>query len=343
MQQRVHAFLDGPGEGIITTAELTGLGCGRQVLRTLERQGVITRVARGAYVASARLDPTTSGDERETPRAVAAERAHLLRLDAILRSYGAKVAASHESAALAWGLPLLPSGLERVHVVHTSAGRTSRRHDAFTIHRCEHEGALTRHDGRRLVVPAVAAIGTALTTGVVGGVVAMDGALRARLTTRDELTEHLERMRHTPGLSTARHALELADGLAESPGETRLRILLTRLGIRFVAQHWLRTRHGGRFYRVDFYLPDLGVVLEFDGAVKYAGAQGRAALTAEKAREDDLRRDGLGVGRVTWSQLTPVQVRALANAAAGQAGPDARHRPAQAPPWADDGSATDRD
>lgn len=343
MQQRIQAFLDGPGEGIITTADLTRLGCGRQVLRTLERHGAITRVARGAYVASAQLDPKQSGHDGGASRAVATERSHLLRLDAILRSYGAKVAASHESAALAWGMPLLPSGLERVHVVHTAPGRTSRRHDAFTIHRCEHEGALTRHDGRRLVVPAVAAIGTALTMGLDGGVVAMDGALRARLTTRAQLTEHLERMRHTPGLSTARQALELADGLAESPGETRLRILLARLGIRFVAQHWLRTRHGGRFFRVDFYLPDLGVVLEFDGAVKYGGAQGRAALTAEKAREDDLRRDGLGVGRVTWSQLTPVQVRALANAAAEQAGPDARHRPAEPPPWATERRATHLD
>lgn len=345
MQQRIHAFLDGPGGGIITSAELRRLGCGPQVLRTLERQGVVVRVARGTYVASARLrpQPAGDGDDDGSTRAATAERAHLLRLDAILRSYGTKVAASHVSAALAWGLPLLPSGLERVHVVHTSPGRTSRRHDAFTIHRCEHEGALTRQESRRLVVPAVAAIGTALTTGLVAGVVAMDGALRTGLTTRDQLIQHLERMRHTPGLSTARHALELADGLAESPGETRLRILLTRLGIRFVAQHWVRTRHAGRCYRVDFYLPDLGVVLEFDGAVKYAGARGRAALTAEKTREDDLRRDGLGVGRVTWGQLTPVQVRALVTAAAEQARPEARRRPADPPPWAVRGDLQDGD
>ena len=55
--------------------------------------------------------------------------------------------------------------------------------------------------------------------------------------------------------------------LAREPGEpleTRLRILLVRLGIRFRAQHWVRTRDGRRYARVDFYLPQLGVVVEFD-------------------------------------------------------------------------------
>ncbi len=226
------------------------------------------------------------------------------------------------------------ASLDRVHVVHSSTGRTTRRYDAFTIHRCEDAGALTRHDGRRVVVPSLAVIGTALTVGLVAAVSAMDGALRAGLTTREDIAARLERMRHTPGLTTARSALELADGLAESAGETRLRILLTRLGVRFVAQHWVRTRDGRRYARVDFYLPDLGVVLEFDGEVKYAGPDGRAALAAEKAREDDLRRDGFGMGRVTWARLTSDDVRQTIEAAREQARPNARHRPSEPPAWA---------
>lgn len=140
-------------------------------------------------------------------------------------------------------------------------------------------------------------------------------------------------MRHTPGLTTARAALGLADGLAESVGETRLRLLLVRLGVRFVAQHWVRTATG-HAVRVDVYLPDLGVVLEFDGEVKYGGAEGRAALMAKKAREDDLRRDGFGVGRITWSRLRAAEVRAVVAAAAQQASPGARGRAAEPPAWA---------
>ena len=148
-------------------------------------------------------------------------------------------------------------------------------------------------------------------------------------------------MRHTPGLSTARAALDLADGLAESPGESRLRVLLTRLGIEFVAQHWVRTS-AGRHYRVDFYLPALGVVLEYDGRVKYAGdnagldggRSGQESLIAEKRREDDLRLDGFGVGRVTASGLTARAVRQTVSAAGRQAQPSAVGRASEPPPWA---------
>jgi len=44
-------------------------------------------------------------------------------------------------------------------------------------------------------------------------------------------------------------------------------------------------------------------VVEFDGAVKYAGADGRAALVAEKLREDRLRALGYEVVRIVWSDL----------------------------------------
>src|SRR5690606_14900147 len=124
-------------------------------------------------------------------------------------------------------------------------------------------------------------------------------------TTEAEVAAMLERMRHTPRLGLARRAAGLTDGLAESPGESSLRLVLIELGINFVAQHWIPTE-SGQHYRVDFYLPDLGVVLEYDGQVKYdaardrvarharaesRGASGRLALVQEKAREDDLRLD----------------------------------------------------
>ena len=51
------------------------------------------------------------------------------------------------------------------------------------------------------------------------------------------------------------------------------------------------------------------VIVEFDGAVKYEGAQGRSALVAEKRREDALRALGYVVVRVTWSDLaSPTRV-----------------------------------
>lgn len=53
------------------------------------------------------------------------------------------------------------------------------------------------------------------------------------------------------------------------------------------------------------------LVIEFDGAVKYEGAQGREALVAEKNREDELRQLGYGIVRLVWSGLVdPARVQA---------------------------------
>ena len=46
------------------------------------------------------------------------------------------------------------------------------------------------------------------------------------------------------------------------------------------------------------------VVVEFDGAVKYSGPEGREHLIAEKRREDALRRLGYRVVRLLWSDLS---------------------------------------
>lgn len=60
----------------------------------------------------------------------------------------------------------------------------------------------------------------------------------------------------------------------------------------------------GRFVaRVDFLFRELNLIVEFDGALKYAGADGREALIAEKRREDALRRLGYRVVRLTWADL----------------------------------------
>lgn len=67
--------------------------------------------------------------------------------------------------------------------------------------------------------------------------------------------------------------------------------------------------------RVDLLVGDR-VVVEFDGAVKYDGMDGRRALMEEKRREERLRDAGFRVVRVTWSDLSRpgqlvVRVRSL--------------------------------
>jgi hypothetical protein len=61
---------------------------------------------------------------------------------------------------------------------------------------------------------------------------------------------------------------------------------------------------------------------------------GREALLAEKRREDDLRLDGFGVGRVTAGRLTVRAVREMVSAASRQAQPSAVGRASEPPAWA---------
>lgn len=69
-----------------------------------------------------------------------------------------------------------------------------------------------------------------------------------------------------PGAARARETCRLADGLAGSPQETRLRLLMGRGGLPApVAQYVVRDARGF-VARVDFAWPDLRLAVEYDGA-----------------------------------------------------------------------------
>ena len=303
MQPLLAGFLDSH-DGVVTTAEATRLGVSSNSLRGLVRSGALIRVAQGAYLSAAHHE-----NADETGR-------HRLRATAVLRTQPDVLAASHQSAAVLRGLPVLQRDLDRVHVVHRSSKQT-RRHDAFTIHSCPGTESFGEVGGLAVVIPAVAVLGTAVNAGVSSGIMAADAALRADLTTRAELEDWLARLRRTPGLSAARHVVEQACPSAESAGESLSRLLLHALGYEVVPQFRVQDVDGRVVARVDFLIPALGVVVEFDGAVKYDGAEGRDALVREKHREDAIRALGYGVVRLTWADLfAPARVeRAIRTAA----------------------------
>lgn len=310
IESRVRARMEAGG-GIITTAEADALGVSVTNLRGLARRGVVRRLVRGAYADQSLLEGLEVGDR------------HLLLVRAIQRTRPGALAASHQSAALVHGLPVLATDLDRAHVVHRRDTRETWRHDTHTVHRSPGDSVVMEKAGLHVVIPALAVLGTAVVAGPHSGIMAADAALRAGLTTKCELTTWLERMRHTPGLAGARLAVQRAAASAESPGESLGRLLLEDLGYRVIAQYRIVDEGGVVVARVDFYLPDLGVVVEFDGSVKYAGADGAAALAAEKKREDRIRRLGYGVARLVWADLfQPVSVQAAVEQAAATV-----HRP----------------
>ena len=102
------------------------------------------------------------------------------------------------------------------------------------------------------------------------------------------------------GCRQVRAAACLADGLAGSPQETRLRLLLHRSPLpRPMAQHVVR--HAGRFVaRVDFAWPDRKVAVEYEGAWHGESPQ---QVAADRRRLNRLREAGWTVVFVTAEDL----------------------------------------
>lgn len=289
----------------ITTAEAARIGINREVLRLLVQRKILTRVARGVYVQTSALEQAAHAADR-----------HVLRARPLLRSRPADRAASHLTATLLWDLPVPEVDLTRLHVCHAQPVGTSRRRAAYTVHLCPGSERIVVHEGLQVVAPATALVGTAMQVATGPAVAAIDAGLQRRLVTRTELEAELDRAARVPQVVAARLAVGRADGRSESPGESLLRLILVDLGLTVIPQYPVRDGDVV-IARVDFYLPELGVVLEFDGRLKYDGHEGRDALVAEKIREDRIRSLGYGVGRLTWGSLRqPVAVsRVVADAA----------------------------
>ncbi|PRY51956.1 T/G mismatch-specific endonuclease [Geodermatophilus tzadiensis] len=130
-------------------------------------------------------------------------------------------------------------------------------------------------------------------------VVLLDRLVHARVVDLADVRSAVAVLPRCRGSAYARRAVALADGLAQSPPETRLRLLLHRSGLpRPVAQYEVRS--GGRFVaRVDFAWPEHRLALEYDGA--WHGAPDE--LPRDRRRINGLLAAGWRVHFVTKSDL----------------------------------------
>ncbi len=147
-----------------------------------------------------------------------------------------------------------------------------------------------------------------------GAVVAADVALAQGRCSVEDLHRLLEAAPPWTGRRRAAAMVRLVDPRSESVGESRLRLLMAGAGLSARSQVRV-VDNGSVVARVDFLVGDR-VVVEFDGAVKYAGDASGRTLFDEKRREDRLRELGFEVVRVTWSDLDhPERVLARIDAA----------------------------
>ena len=234
-------------------------------------------------------------------RAVAA--ASLLLPDAVV---------SGSSAAVLWGVDLAAAD-DDVEVT-LPPGEHARRHPGLRVRRAHIDpGDVGRRAGVLVTGPVLTALRAASLLPADEAVVALDRLAVAEIV-------HLEAVRAraaVPGAASARvrRACALADGLAGSPQETRLRLLMLRAGLPPpVAQH--RVVHGGRFVaRVDFGWPELKVAVEYDGRWHGDPAQ----FPKDRRRLNGLREAGWTVVFVTAADLhDPLRLVAMIRAALGR-------------------------
>jgi very-short-patch-repair endonuclease len=216
------------------------------------------------------------------------------------------------SAAVLWGLDL--AGPADDVELTVPPDRPRSRVPGVVVRR----SALTAEQvTRRSGVPVTTAVTTALEVSSRGpleeAVVVLDQFVAARLV-------DLASIREAAGVATGRGcrqvrmAAALADGLAASPQETRLRLLLHRSGLPMpVAQFTVRDALGFAG-RVDFAWPEQRLAIEYDGLWHRDPEQ----FAADRRRLNRLTAAGWRIVFVTAEDLRrPAQLLARITAALG--------------------------
>lgn len=201
------------------------------------------------------------------------------------------------SAAALWGVDLV--GQEDDVELTMPPGSPARRVAGVRLRRAHlAPEVVVQRRGVRVTTPVATAVRVAGHLPGDEAVVAVDRIVGAGLAELPDVRE-LAAGSVGPGTAQARTACALADGLAGSPQETRLRLLLHRSGLPApVAQFVVRDR-SGFVARVDLAWPDQRVAVEYDGLWHAEPGQ----FAADRQRLNRLTAAGWRVVFVTAADL----------------------------------------
>lgn len=296
-------------------AVVTTLTHGYDPLRPEIRAGDLGRFRPGAYL------PPVAPD---TPAWKQRRRAALARCVAVVEKFSTAFAFNRATAALLHGwIDTVPDDLVHVvQAVNPGAGqpRDVVRHvccdvsdlDVVTVEGLPVTGVeQTILDCARYLPPdeALAAVDGAFRT-----VARMSKFRRAESEARQEALRDRVRARLTAlgrarGVRAARVILEVADGFAANAGESRMRWVALSRGLPVPVCQYELWVDGQQYFADATWMcetpagPRL-VITEFDGDIKYGGAEGAAAVVREKRREDAIRRRHRAeFARLVWPTL----------------------------------------
>lgn len=213
-----------------------------------------------------------------------------------------------------WGLPQLDLAQRAVELVVDHAHRRARAGLCFprTI---LGPADVCRHGGFPVTTALRTTRDAAAGRSFDDALVLADAALRLGLAQPAALAA-LTRL----GRAAAR-AMTLADGLAESPFESRVRAELVEAGLPHPVLQHVVSAGGGFLGRVDLAWPEARLAVEADGASVHATA---AALRADLRRQNLILAAGWQVLRFTWADLGRIAPVVRAALAAAAVHPEAR-------------------
>lgn len=203
---------------------------------------------------------------------------------------GVSAAALHGSR---WLDPRLPAELNRP---------TPAAVDGIVIHRERlHADEICRIDGMPVTTPARTAFDLGRRRGLPTAVIRLDALANATGLRPEDVSALAERHRGVRGLVQLRRALLLMDAGAESPQETRTRLLLVRNGLPAPTTQIVVCDEFGRiFARIDMGWRAHRVGVEFDGAQHWTDP---AQRTADIDRYAELTARGWVIVRVSSDLL----------------------------------------
>ncbi|WP_349269627.1 hypothetical protein MPNTM1_05558 [Mycolicibacterium parafortuitum] len=211
-----------------------------------------------------------------------------LRLHGLDLATGTRVAVCLGTAAAVHGFDTeQPRDL---HVLNPP-GCGLRDADGLVVHR--REGApLVVVDGRRVTSPAWTAVEVARSLRRPRALATLDAALRSGTCTRADLWRAALEQKGRRGIVAVRNLLPVADGRAESPGESVARLAMLDGGLPAPQLQYEVVDGNGDLRRVDFAWPEAGVVAEYDGFDWHSDPD---ALRRDRQRQLALMAVGLTV------------------------------------------------
>ncbi|QEO09292.1 type IV toxin-antitoxin system AbiEi family antitoxin domain-containing protein [Protaetiibacter larvae] len=287
-----------PEFDILYADEVARAGDDPRRLRRHYASGHLIRIRRGAYVVTPLWE---AADERQR---------HIARVLAAAHDAVRPYVAAGISAAAVWDAPVfIPFGAV-VEIVDGYRGGGRSEPGVRRATAAAEFAYPVRRMGIDVTDVARTAIDLATRSTFPAALAAMDWAISAAnpdATSVAVVRDRLREMGARPGARTAWRAAESAVSNSGSGGESFGRGVIHDLGfVDPVTQLELRDAEGAMY--ADYAWPDVKVLVEFDGFVKYRDPRFNHGdplekLRREREREARLRALGWTVVRITWADL----------------------------------------